>query len=179
MNEFLDSNFFQTIVLIVTALITITIYKQQKKEKRKESATIILLQIKAIDKNIDLAKKCIINDIEFDIAKILMINKVLNINLWEENRQYLLSKFNSEEIRLINEYYECATTIENQILAYKNTILSSYKSFYLKYLDKDLADDKRARIRTAPIFAKILLEKVYEADRIYNRLPINKFERII
>ena len=51
--EFLDSNLFQTLVLIVTVVVTILIYRANKKEKRRNAVTILMLQIREIEKNIE------------------------------------------------------------------------------------------------------------------------------
>lgn len=52
MCTFLDSNFFQTCVLILTAGITIWIYFARQKANVRTAVTILTLQIKDIEKNI-------------------------------------------------------------------------------------------------------------------------------
>ena len=51
--DFLDSNFFQTCILILTAGITWWIYRSRKKKELQNAVTILLLQIEDIEKNIE------------------------------------------------------------------------------------------------------------------------------
>ena len=51
--DFLNSNLFQTLVLIVTVVVTILIFRANKREKRKNAVTILMLQIREIEKNIE------------------------------------------------------------------------------------------------------------------------------
>ena len=51
--DFLDSNLFQTLVLIATAVITLWIYRARQKNELRNAAKILMLQIKDIENNIE------------------------------------------------------------------------------------------------------------------------------
>lgn len=53
MTLFLDSNLFQTLVLILTAGITLWMYNARRKTEVRTAVTILTLQIKDIEKNIE------------------------------------------------------------------------------------------------------------------------------
>lgn len=51
--NFLDSNLFQTLVLIATAVITLWIYRARQKNELRSAAKILILQIRDIENNIE------------------------------------------------------------------------------------------------------------------------------
>jgi len=51
--NFLDSNLFQTLVLIATAVITLWIYRARQKNELRNAAKILMLQIRDIENNIE------------------------------------------------------------------------------------------------------------------------------
>ena len=59
MGAFLDSNFFQTFVLIITAGISIWIYFARQKANVRTAVTILTLQIKDVEKNIEYMRRTI------------------------------------------------------------------------------------------------------------------------
>ena len=50
---FWDSNLFQTIVLILTACITLVLYWDKKRKEVRNAAVILSLQIEEVEKNIE------------------------------------------------------------------------------------------------------------------------------
>ena len=54
--EFINSNGLQTLLLFVAGLSIFILYKLQKNDKRKNVATMIVLEIDEIRKNIDVLK---------------------------------------------------------------------------------------------------------------------------
>ena len=56
MADFLNSNFLQTLILVITVVVTLLIYLDKENKSIKSATTILILQIKNIEKNIEYIK---------------------------------------------------------------------------------------------------------------------------
>ena len=56
MVEFLDSNLFQNIILIATVVVSICIYYARKRQELRNAVSILSLQIRDIETNIECLK---------------------------------------------------------------------------------------------------------------------------
>ena len=130
--DFLNSELFQTVVLIITAGITLWIYFANQKQHRKNAVTILLLQIKEIENNIEfLLAEGIVNG--FIQEKPLHYSKIIfSENMWSKYAYLIMSKIPQSSYEKINDFFKVATQIKEQQLYIKNKIQTAFdlKCFY-------------------------------------------------
>lgn len=130
--NFLNSELFQTIVLIITAGITLWIYNANQKLQRKNAVTILLLQIKEIEQNIEflLAEGIVNGNIQ---EKPLHYSKIiLSENMWSKYAHLIISKISQSSYEKIDNFFTVATQIKEQQLYIKNKIQTAidFRCFY-------------------------------------------------
>ncbi len=175
--NFLDSNFFQTIILVITAFLTWYIFNKQNLQRKKDAATIIYLQINEIKDKMKLAQECIEESPNFSITNVLKLNTVISNNSWEKYRQLLIDVLENNDIKALNEYYDLATTIDTQISVLRKAILSINDKFYINEMNtKELSQDKKPHIRVSMEHLSILREQCKLIDSFYENLPHTKLQ---
>lgn len=132
MEGFLNSTFFQTCVLIVTAGITIWIYLAQKKRELRNAVTILTLQIKDIEKNIEylLAEGLIDGHIQ---EKPLHYSTIIfEENNWNKSAHLIVGKISQLAFEDVDNFFKVAGRIREQQLLIKAKIQQSmdYKGMY-------------------------------------------------
>ena len=120
---FIDSNFFQTIILIITVSVTIWIYFYQKGAERRDAARVIVMQIDSIDQKTEQLVRVVGNDINsFDVERLWKIENVIENNIWQEYRHLFVKKLNYNEIVALNNYYDSVVIIKCQQSKIKRAI---------------------------------------------------------
>lgn len=185
---FIDSNVVQNVILVFTVWLTWRIYMQANYQKEKDAATSIVLQIQSIYERIfEIDKICNVvieeNKLKktyFNISKIWSMTKVFEDNYWSAYCQHFTKHLLSNNIRIINDFYEKATTINSQIDAFHDMIHSIYKSFYVeKKEEKTIAEDVpyvRASATYTNVFQSSIdeLKEIYKTDAFANSIEILK-----
>ncbi len=175
--SFLDSNFFQTFILVITALLTWCIFNKQNLQRKKDAATIIYLQINDIKDKIKLAYECVGESPKFSITNVLKINTVISNNSWEKYRQLLIDVLENNDIKVLNEYYDLATTIDMQISILRKSILSINEAFYIDEMyTSELSQYKNPHIRVSMEHLSMLRDQCKLADGFYEKLPLTKLQ---
>ena len=178
--EFIDSNFFQTFILVITAFLTWYIYNKQNLQRKKDAATIIYLQVKEIKNKMKLAQECIGESANFSTTNVLKLNTVINNNLWEKYRQLLIDVLETNDIKALNEYYDLATTIDIQISVLRKAIFSINEAFYINEMTTEkLSQEKNPHIRVSMEHLSILREQCKLIDKYYEKLPHEKLQNAI
>lgn len=132
MESFWNSTLFQTCVLIVTAGITIWIYFAQKKRELCNAVTILTLQIRDIEKNIEylLAEGFLDGHIQ---EKPLHYSTVIfEENNWNKSAHLIVGKISQLAFENIDNFFKVAGRIREQPLLIKNKLQQSmdYKGMY-------------------------------------------------
>ena len=119
MKEFLDSNLLQTIVLVATVLVTLLIYLNKERKNLKSATTILILQIKNIEKNIEYLKSEgeAINEQQLHYSV-----PIFEENAWEKYKHLYASRLNSFDFAKIEQFYDVAQAIRIQQLQIKQKI---------------------------------------------------------
>ena len=177
---FLDSNFFQTFILVITAFLTWHIYNKQNLQRKKEAASIIYLQINEIKGKMKLAQECIGDSPNFLITNVLKLNTVISNNSWEKYRQLLIDVLETNDIKALNEYYDLATTIDIQISVLRKAIFSINEAFYINEMNTEkLSPEKNPHVRVSMEHLSILREQCKLIDKYYENLPHDKLQNTI
>ena len=117
MKEFLDSNLLQTIVLVATVLVTLLIYLNKERKNLKSATTILILQIKNIEKNIEYLKSEGISGEAINEQQLHY-----SVPIFEENKHLYASRLNSFDFAKIEQFYDVAQAIRIQQLQIKQKI---------------------------------------------------------
>ena len=124
-DSFFNSNLFQTIVLIVTVLVTIILFIANKREKRRNAITILLMQIKDIEKNIEfLLTEGIVNGVIQD-RPMHYSAVVFDENYWSKYSHLIVGKISSLSFETIDSFFKTAQQIKEQQIFIKTKVLQS------------------------------------------------------
>ena len=132
MECFWNSTLFQTCVLIATAGITIWIYLAQKKRELRNAVTILTLQIRDIETNIEylLAEGLVDGHIQ---EKPLHYSTIIfEENNWNKSAHLIVGRISQLAFENIDNFFKVANRIREQQLFIKNKIQQSmdYKGMY-------------------------------------------------
>jgi hypothetical protein len=126
MQDFLNSNLFQTIVIFVTGLAALIIYYLNKYNEKKDAARIIVNEIRIAEMAIQEIKK---------VKIVSELSVILPQNTWQYKKHLFLNILDQDEINLINDfYYKCSFaeqyrkmvyTIQNEAIAAKSNYLQN------------------------------------------------------
>ena len=130
--NFLDSNLFQTLVLIATAGITIWIYFARRKANVRTAVTILTLQIRDIEKNIEyLLSEGIVDGIIQE--KPLHYSTIIyEENNWTKYSHLVVGKISQLSFENIDIFFKVAQQIREQQILIKNKLQQSmeYKGLH-------------------------------------------------
>ena len=117
-NLCVNINFFLNIIIALGGFSAFVIYFWQKSAKKKEAAALVVTQIE------DLKEKILeINDIAIDgklnATEFYETLDLITDNQWEKYRHLFIKKIDSYSYRTINNFYDCALGIREQLLFVK------------------------------------------------------------
>ena len=135
-NTFWDSNFFQTIVLIITVAATVCIalwqYNVHKRKELNNAVSILLLQIRDIERNIEyLYSEGLINGV-IQESPIHYSSIIFEENHWNKYAHTIVGYISSESFEMIDNFFRVAQRIREQQIYIKQKIQLSLenKAFY-------------------------------------------------
>lgn len=125
---FLDSNLFQTIVLIMTACITLGLYWDKKRKEVRNAAVILSLQIEEVEKNIEyILSEGIVNGTILETS-MHYSSIIFEENHWDKYSHLLVGHIASDSFEIIDKFYKAAYQIREQQLFIKQKIQQSIDS---------------------------------------------------
>lgn len=146
--EFLKSPLFGNIILILTVLVTLFIWHNDKKQKIKSYAQLLLLQIRSIENGITEIQTNGLDREFLNESPFLAIPILFDKNYWDEYSHLLLNKLGVTDYEVISNFYEKSSRIKENQIEIKNKMKESlywrgyhiYNSKYSVGLDisKDL-----------------------------------------
>jgi hypothetical protein len=123
--KFLDSNGFQTLIILLTGLVAFVIYFLNKRVEKKDAARIIINEIRLAENTIKQIKNS---------KTITELSIILPNNTWDSKKHLFLNKLDQDELNLINDfYYKCTYAEQYRKIYYElrnNAVL--VKSTYLQ-----------------------------------------------
>lgn len=128
-SSFFNSTFFQTCVLIVTLIGTLSLtwylYNKKVKESVKAATTILILQIKNIERNIEYLKAHGITGTAINETPLHYSMPIFEENAWEKYKHLYATKLPSSDFSSIEKFYETALAIKTTQLFIKRKIEES------------------------------------------------------
>ena len=92
---------------ILTGAIAIGIYFYQKNDTKKQTARIILIEIRTAEDRINKIKDQILNNHDDDFPTVLISNN------WKKYSHLFVSDFDDDEMKLMNSFYNCCEIIDD------------------------------------------------------------------
>lgn len=132
MLEFLNSNLFQNIVLVLTVLVTIFIYYGRKRQNLSNAVTILSLQIRDIEDNIEsLIAEGLIGE-QLQERALHYSTIIYEENYWLKYNHLIAGRVDAQTYGVLDNFYKIAFKIREQQLMIKNKLLQSmdYKGMY-------------------------------------------------
>lgn len=131
-NTFLESTFFQSIIMIVSVIATIGIalcqFRNHKKKELKNAATILLLQIDDIERNIEyIMSEGIINGV-LQEAPMHYSTIIYDENQWNKYSHLIVGVITQENYEKIDTFFKVAYRIREQQIYIKQKIQQSIDS---------------------------------------------------
>ena len=130
--NFLDSNLFQTLVLIATAGITIWIYFARRKANVRTAVTILTLQIRDIEKNIEYLLSEGIVDGKIQEKPLHYSTIIYEENNWTKYSHLVVGKILQLSFENIDIFFKVAQQSREQQILIKNKLQQSmeYKGMH-------------------------------------------------
>ena len=129
---FLDSNLFQNLILVLTVLVTIYIYYGRKRQNLSNAVTILSLQIRDIENNIEsLIAEGLIGD-QLQERALHYSTIIYEENYWLKYNHLIAGRVDAQTYGVLDYFYKIAFKIREQQLMIKNKLLQSmdYKGMY-------------------------------------------------
>ena len=120
--SFFNSTFFQTCILIGTLFLTWYIYDKKVRESLKAATTILILQIKNIERNIEYLKANGITGTAINETPLHYSIPIFEENAWEKYKHLYAAKLNSSDFSAIEKFYETAQAIKTTQIFIKRKI---------------------------------------------------------
>lgn len=156
-NTFWDSNFFQTVVMIVSVIATIVIalwkFHSHKRKELSNAATILLLQIDDIERNIEyVMSEGIING-ALQEAPMHYSAIICEENQWNKYSHLIVGAVSQETFEKIDAFFKVAYRIHEQQIYIKQKIQQSIDSkvwhyYNAAYMQVSNAEDPIQSVKT-------------------------------
>lgn len=113
--SFINSNAFVGLVTLIVGSTALIVYKLGKRDKKRDAAKVILLEIRGAQRKLKRIKKDLLDNGKLNTESTVMPN-----NSWVSNRHLFINDFDSEEWDEISEFYDnCA--LVNKLIEYQNS----------------------------------------------------------
>lgn len=169
--KFFDSNFFQTIVILLTGLMALVIYFVNKTSEKKDAARIIINEIR-------LAEKAIV---EIKNSKMITeLSVILPNNTWQFKKHLFLKNLDQDELDLINDfYYKCAHAERYRKLVYdiRNNAINTKASYLQQKLVDSMYESCKSEKDNYAAIKKMLIDKANNETWLFT--PNTPMESII
>lgn len=176
--SFWDSNLFQTQVLIVTAGITLWIYFARRKANVRNAVTILMLQIRDIEKNIEYLLSEGIVDGKIQEKPLHYSAIIYEDNNWTKYSHLVVGRISQLAFENIDMFFKVAQQIREQQILIKNKLQQSmeYKGMHYYQGTYQCINSLVDRYRSGQDTQKLKLECKEEIDfvnSLYSSAGIN------
>lgn len=172
--NFFDSNFCQTIVLVLTIIGTFAIYFIKEWRSLKAATTILVLQIKNIERNIEYLKAHGIIGTAISETPLHYSVPIFEDNAWDKYKHLFAAKLSSSDFATIEQFYETAQAIKTTQTLIKKKIEESLAAKSANYYNA-----KYGRIIAFTFFNEVDSSKLFNDlqrfEQIYNTVNIQTY----
>ena len=132
MVDFLGSNLCQNLILIVTVIVSICIYWARKRQELCNAVSILSLQIRDIETNIECLKAEGLIGEQLQERALHYSTVIFEENSWLKYNHIISGHIDLRTYEVIDSFYKTAVKIKEQQMMIKDKVLQSmnYKAFY-------------------------------------------------
>ena len=132
MIDFLGSNLFQNLILSTTVIVSICIYCARKRQELRNAVSILSLQIRDIEANIECLKAEGLIGEQLQERALHYSTIIFEENCWLKYNHIISGHVDSRTYEVIDNFYKIAVKIREQQMMIKNKVLQSmdYKGMY-------------------------------------------------
>ncbi len=132
MIEFWGSNLCQNLILIVTVIVSICIYWARKRQELRNAVSILSLQIRDIETNIECLKAEGLIGEQLQERALHYSTVIFEENSWLKYNHIISGHIDLRTYEVIDSFYKTAVKIKEQQMMIKNKVLQSmdYKAYY-------------------------------------------------
>lgn len=173
-SSFFNSTFFQTCILIATLFLTWHLYRKKVRESLKAATTILILQIKNIERNIEYLKAHGIVGTAISETPLHYSVPIFEDNAWNKYKHMFAAKLNSSDFATIEQFYETAQAIKTTQTLIKKKIEESLAAKSANYYNA-----KYGRVIAFTFFNEVDASKLFNDlqrfEKIYNTVNIQTY----
>lgn len=125
-DNLLDFERLKDIVLILVGLIALVVYFLQERRKTSEAASLIVIQVEELKKQIQEINSYISNGM-LNSSAFYESQPLFQKNYWNEYKHYFVRKIDSGSFGIFDEFYNCAS----EILEQQQLVKKLQKYFFL------------------------------------------------
>lgn len=166
---FLNTNLFQTVITFAVGSFAIYIYKKQKSDFKKDTASSILLEIQNAERVISRVKEMVLkNNLDVDVS-------ILQSNSWTSHKNLFSRDFDKDEWELIDNFYNKSAlldkTITNNSAAFGNDVeqIRSNKQRVLADIVLELLNKA-----TPEKDSKKMIEEFNDKTKVFDQIYMSK-----
>lgn len=132
MIEFWGSNLCQNLILFVTVIVSICIYWARKRQELRNAVSILSLQIRDIETNIECLKAEGLIGEQLQERALHYSTVIFEENSWLKYNHIISGHIDLRTYEVIDSFYKTAVKIKEQQMMIKNKVLQSmdYKAYY-------------------------------------------------
>lgn len=117
----------QTLILFLTACITVFLWRKDKQIKQKENVLLILMSIDQIEKEIENLKEIFSPVQSLNVYSFYFTSDV-DTSIWKEKRSFLVNKLENHEFKIVDDFFKKAGNIaETQKMIKENFVYANKK----------------------------------------------------
>jgi hypothetical protein len=128
-----NSNFFVSLVTLIGGLVAYFLYKKQKNDFKRDTAGIIVTEVRYAEKMIDGIKN----------GKIQEFQTILPTNNWNKYNYMFMKDLDSDELDLINSFYNQCNILDNALRELSISRQLEYKATAIQTALSEIAREVR------------------------------------
>lgn len=163
MTNFLDSNLFQSIIILVSGCLVFGIIKYNQFDEIRKCALILTMEIRDIENNFkEFVSLHNVNNYYFS-------SPILVYNSWEKNKHLFVSKLDQDEFVHINNFYKIVAELERERKHLKEVATEVFKS-KSEYMQKSFIEIAKTDFALSDSEYDIKLSKI--ANKVFRNNPV-------
>ncbi|MGL5050720.1 MAG: hypothetical protein ACRC6A_00910 [Fusobacteriaceae bacterium] len=168
--KFLESSLFGNMILILTIIVTILIWYNDKRQKLKNYAQLLLFQIKDIENGIIEIQSNGLNRDYLNESPFLAIPIIFDKNFWDEYSYLFLNKLGVNNYEVISDFYEKSSKIKELQIEIKQKMRESlyWKGYHYYSKKYSIIYDDFSKLST-------IEEKLDEINKIDKEISIQTY----
>lgn len=112
-DNFIHFGTIKDILLILVGFVALVVYFLQERRKASESASLIVMQVEELKKQIQKINSYIVNG-KLNSSAFYESQPLFQKNYWNEYKHYFVRKIDSGSFGIFDEFYNCASEILEQ-----------------------------------------------------------------